>query len=231
MSVEILDGATIINFIEDEAAFTISVSERFAYLDTDHDGILSYAEMLRELQSLRVFEIHFGNDVKPEPDELARVYTSLFLQFDHDCNGAVDLEEYKAETKNMMLAMANGMGFLPVQMVLEQNSLLKKAVERESTKVAAWLHRWSKLLAVFSLYYFNFFQMISDFVFPVQFSILINRICKQEDKSIQSFLLNLKVKKLLFLCFAFNSAMRLLKSTSKETQKGLPKWASLGYYT
>lgn len=137
MSVEILDGATIINFIEDEAAFTISVSERFAYLDTDHDGILSYAEMLRELQSLRVFEIHFGNDVKPEPDELARVYTSLFLQFDHDCNGAVDLEEYKAETKNMMLAMANGMGFLPVQMVLEQNSLLKKAVERESTKVAA----------------------------------------------------------------------------------------------
>ena len=46
------------------------------------------------------------------------------------------LEEFKAETKSMMLAMANGLGFLPVQMVLEEGSLLKKAVEREYTKLA-----------------------------------------------------------------------------------------------
>ncbi|KAM0955883.1 hypothetical protein ACFX15_023582 [Malus domestica] len=131
MSVEVLDGATIVNFVEDEEAFTRSVRDRFACLDTNHDGLLSYTEMLKELQSLRVFETHYGIDVKPNPEEIAHVYDSLFLQFDHDSNGTVDLEEFKAETKRMMLAMANGMGFLPVQMVLEEDSLLRKAVEKE----------------------------------------------------------------------------------------------------
>ncbi|OMO64595.1 hypothetical protein COLO4_31993 [Corchorus olitorius] len=136
MSVEVLDGATIVNFVEDEEAFNGSICDRFSLLDTDHDGLLSYAELLKELQSLRVFETHFGIDVKTDPKELARVYNSLFVQFDHDSNGTVDLEEFKAETKRIMLAMANGLGFLPVQMVLEEGSFLKKAVERESTKLA-----------------------------------------------------------------------------------------------
>ncbi|KAI4308430.1 hypothetical protein L6164_031507 [Bauhinia variegata] len=137
MSVEILDCSTIVNFVEDDEAFNASVADLFTHLDTDKDGHLSYAEMLKELQSLRVFETHFGIDVKRDPDELTRVYDSLFVQFDHDLNGRVDLEEFKEETKQMMLAMANGMGFLPIQMVLEEDSLLKKAVERELTKVAA----------------------------------------------------------------------------------------------
>ncbi|KAI5340197.1 hypothetical protein L3X38_019471 [Prunus dulcis] len=140
MSVEVLDGATIINFVEDEEAFNLAVHHRFGNLDTNHDGLLCYAEMLKELQSLRVFETHYGIDVKPDPEEIARVYDSLFVQFDHDSNGAVDLEEFKAETKRMMLAMANGMGFLPVQMVLEEDSFLKKAVERESTKIKQLLN-------------------------------------------------------------------------------------------
>ncbi|KAG2719441.1 hypothetical protein I3760_03G266700 [Carya illinoinensis] len=136
MSVEVLDAATIFNFVDDEEAFEISVCDRFSHLDTNHDGLLSYVEMLKELQCLRVFETHFGIDVKPDPDELARVYDSLFMQFDHDSNGTVDLVEFKEETKRMMLAVANGMGFLPVQMILEEDSFLKKAVDRESTRVA-----------------------------------------------------------------------------------------------
>lgn len=131
MSVEILDGATIMSFVEDEEAFNMSVSDHFAQLDTDKDGLLSYSEMLKELQSLRVFETHFGIDVKRDPDELARVYESLFVQFDHDLNGRVDLQEFKDETKQMMLAMANGLGSLPLQMALEQDSLLMKAVQRD----------------------------------------------------------------------------------------------------
>ncbi|XP_027333590.1 uncharacterized protein LOC113848327 [Abrus precatorius] len=131
MSVEILDGATIVGFVEDEEAFNVSVSDLFAQLDTDKDGLLSYAEMLKELRRLRVFETHFGVDVKRDPDELAHVYESLFIQFDHDLNGRVDLQEFKDETKQMMLAMANGLGSLPVQMALEENSLLMKAVQRE----------------------------------------------------------------------------------------------------
>ncbi|KAM7503710.1 hypothetical protein LguiB_002614 [Lonicera macranthoides] len=134
MSVEVLDGATILGFVEDEAAFDSSINDLFAQLDINHDGLLSYTEMLKELQSLRVFETHFGVDVKTDPDELNRMYGSLFVQFDRDSNGAVDLEEFKEETKRMMLAMANGLGFLPVQMVLEEGSFLKKAVERELSK-------------------------------------------------------------------------------------------------
>ncbi|XVE72485.1 hypothetical protein DITRI_Ditri11bG0042800 [Diplodiscus trichospermus] len=137
MSVEVLDSATIVNFVEDEEAFSVSIRDRFAHLDTNHDGLLSYAELLKELQSLRVFETHFGIDVKTDPKEVAHVYDSLFVQFDHDSNGTVDLEEFKAETKRMMLGMANGMGFLPVQMLLAEGSFLKKAVERESSKLAA----------------------------------------------------------------------------------------------
>lgn len=85
-----------------------------------------------------MFETHFGVDVKRDPDELARVYESLFVQFDHDLNGRVDLQEFKEETKQIMLAMANGLGSLPVQMALEHDSLLMKAVQREYfPKIAA----------------------------------------------------------------------------------------------
>ncbi|KAK4368333.1 hypothetical protein RND71_012125 [Anisodus tanguticus] len=131
MSVEVLDGATILSFVEDEAAFGEFIAERFSNLDRDHDGLLSYPEMLKELQGLRVFDTHFGIDVKTDPNEVSRVYNSIFVQFDRDSNGTVDMEEFKQETKEMMVAMANGLGFLPVQMVLEENSFLKKAVDRE----------------------------------------------------------------------------------------------------
>ncbi|KAI3753418.1 hypothetical protein L2E82_25470 [Cichorium intybus] len=56
-------------------------------------------------------------------------------KFDHDSNGTVDLEEFKAETKRMMLDMANDIGFLSVQMILDEDSFLKKAIERELTKL------------------------------------------------------------------------------------------------
>lgn len=135
MSVEVLDGSTIVDFVEDDEAFGVFMRERFSHLDTDCDGLLSYAEMLEELRALRVFETHFGIDEKPDPAELSQVYGSLFVQFDRDSNGSVDLEEFKAETKRMMLGMASGLGFLPVQMVLEEDSLLKKAIEREMTRV------------------------------------------------------------------------------------------------
>ncbi|KAI4967296.1 hypothetical protein ZWY2020_028742 [Hordeum vulgare] len=114
MSVEILDGKTVQSFVEDEDAFNSSVDGRFAALDTNHDGLLSYSEMAQELMSLRVLEKHFGVDG----------------------NGTVDLEEFRAEMKEVMLAVANGLGFLPVQMVVEEGSFLKVAVDRELGKAA-----------------------------------------------------------------------------------------------
>ncbi|KAD6454711.1 hypothetical protein E3N88_09417 [Mikania micrantha] len=85
------------------------------------------SEMLKELQSLRMIETHFGIEVKSDPEEIALVYDSLFVQFDRNSNGVVDLEEFKAETKRMMAVMANNLGFLPVQMILNKDSFLKKA--------------------------------------------------------------------------------------------------------
>jgi len=132
MSVEILDGATIREFVEDETAFTNYVKDRFARLDTNHDGLLSYSEMAKELTSLRVLETHFGIDeVGLSQEELLGLYRGLFARFDHDGNGCVDMEEFGAEMREVMMAVASGIGFLPVQMVVEEGSFLRKAVDRE----------------------------------------------------------------------------------------------------
>ncbi|KAF9687786.1 hypothetical protein SADUNF_Sadunf02G0129200 [Salix dunnii] len=90
--------------------------------------------MLKELQGLRVMKTRFGVDVETDRNELVQVYDSLFVQFDHDLNVTMDLEEFKAETRQMMLAMANEMGILHVQMVMEEDSFSKKAVEREKSR-------------------------------------------------------------------------------------------------
>ncbi|KAJ8451953.1 hypothetical protein Cgig2_007436 [Carnegiea gigantea] len=128
MSVELLDAATILGFVEDEEAFTRWVMTRFAALDTNHDGFLSYGEMVEELKTLSAFD---QTHMDPDPDEVARTLGSMFKQFDHDCNGVVDFEEFKEETKNIVLAMANGFGFLPLHVVLHEESFLFKAVEIE----------------------------------------------------------------------------------------------------
>jgi Ca2+-binding EF-hand superfamily protein len=138
MSVEILDWRTVQSFVEDEGAFNASVDGRFAALDANHDGLLSYTEMAGELMSLRVLEKHFGIDETGviSPDELATLYRGLFARFDRDGDGAVDREEFRAEMKEVMLAVASGLGFLPVQMVVEEGSFLKVAVDRELARAA-----------------------------------------------------------------------------------------------
>ncbi|XBH92846.1 hypothetical protein VPH35_083890 [Triticum aestivum] len=138
MSVEILDGKTVQSFVEDECAFNASVDGRFAALDANHDGLLSYTEMAGEIMSLRVLEKHFGVDEAGAvgPDELAKLYRGLFARFDRDGDGAVDRDEFRAEMKEVMLAVANGLGFMPVQMVVEEGSFLKVAVDRELARAA-----------------------------------------------------------------------------------------------
>lgn len=69
-------------------------------------------------------------------DELHQLYGSLFSQFDHDCSGLVDRKEFQVEMREMMLIVANGLGFLHVQMVLGEGSFLKRAVDKERAKLA-----------------------------------------------------------------------------------------------
>ena len=78
LSKETLDSNTILNFINDEEAFIAAVRRRFAELDTDKDDVLSYDEMLRELQGLRVLESgDIGVVRKPDPAKDNKVYHSL----------------------------------------------------------------------------------------------------------------------------------------------------------
>jgi hypothetical protein len=103
----------------------------FVALDADRDGRLSYAEMARELMALRVREAHFGANTPAPAAELAGLYGALFACFDRDGDGAVDRHEFHAEMREVMLAVASGLRVLPVQMVVEEGSLLKGAIDRE----------------------------------------------------------------------------------------------------
>ncbi|KAG8049832.1 hypothetical protein GUJ93_ZPchr0009g2220 [Zizania palustris] len=93
--------------------------------------------MARELMSLRLLETHYGVDGAGATDaELVELYRGLFARFDRDGDGAIDQDEFRAEMKEVMLAVASGLGFLPVQMVVEEGSFLKRAVERELARAA-----------------------------------------------------------------------------------------------
>jgi hypothetical protein len=71
--------------------------------------------MARELMSLCVLEKHFGMDeATVDPNKLAGLYQGLFARFNRDGSGKVDRHEFRAEMKEVMLAMANRLGFLPV---------------------------------------------------------------------------------------------------------------------
>ncbi|KAI3886972.1 hypothetical protein MKW92_033572 [Papaver armeniacum] len=140
MGVVILDGTTLKTFVEDESAFNKSINERFEALDSNKDGVLSRSELRKAFESLRLIESHFGTDVATPPEELSQLYDSIFEKFDCDHSGTIDVEEFRAEMKKIMLAVADGLGFSPIQMVIEDDddddSFLKQAADLEASKIA-----------------------------------------------------------------------------------------------
>ncbi|CAN6472013.1 unnamed protein product [Victoria cruziana] len=135
MSIVVLDGATIRLFVGDEEAFRRSVDDRFLRLDTNRDGLLSYSEFLHELRRLRVLDSSgFGEEEGARSaEQLSLIYAGMFQAFDRDRSGAIDRVEFREEMKRMLLGVADGLGFLPVQMVLEDDSFLKPAADLESS--------------------------------------------------------------------------------------------------
>lgn len=138
MGVVIIDGSTVRDFVADEAQFQKSVDERFAALDLNDDGVLSRSEMRKAFESFRLLETHFGVDVVTTPEELGRLYDSIFEKFDGDNSGTVDIDEFRSEMKKIMLAIADGLGSSPIQMALEDDdeNLLKQAADLEAAKIA-----------------------------------------------------------------------------------------------
>lgn len=137
MGVVIIDGSTVRAFVSDEEQFKKSVDERFAALDLNGDGVLSRSEIRKAFESMRLIESDFGVDVATPPQELSSLYDSIFQRFDCDGSGAVDLEEFRSEMRKIMLAIADGLGSSPIQMVLEDDdpSFLKRAADLETSKL------------------------------------------------------------------------------------------------
>ncbi|KAI3495629.1 hypothetical protein L2E82_39559 [Cichorium intybus] len=138
MGVIIIDGSTVRAFVNDEAQFKTSVDAQFDSLDANNDGVLSRSEMRKAFESMRLLEAHFGVDTALPAEELTRLYDSVFLSFDEDHNGTVDLEEFRSEMKKIMLAIADGLGSSPIQMAVEDDdqSFLKKAADLEAAKIS-----------------------------------------------------------------------------------------------
>ncbi|KAL4352282.1 hypothetical protein GQ457_06G011340 [Hibiscus cannabinus] len=139
MGVVIIDGSTVRAFVADEEEFKKSVDESFAALDLNNDGVLSRSELRKAFESLRLLESHFGVDVVTPPEQLTQLYNSIFDRFDCDGSGTVDLQEFRSEMKKILLAIADGLGSSPIQMVLEDDdqSFLKKAADLEAAKLLA----------------------------------------------------------------------------------------------
>ncbi|KAF3772788.1 hypothetical protein EJ110_NYTH56953 [Nymphaea thermarum] len=135
MSIVVLDGSTIRSFVKDEEAFHRSIDGWFQRLDTNRDGLLFYPEFVQLLQKMNwVVEPSGCNEGGEGEGGGSGLCDSVFRAFDHDSSGAIDLGEFRAEMKKVMLGMAEGLGSLPVQMLLEDDdSLLKQAADLESS--------------------------------------------------------------------------------------------------
>lgn len=136
MAVIIIDGSTVRSFVNDEPHFKSSVDAQFASLDINKDGVLSRSEMRKAFESMRLLETHFGVDIAMPPEELTRLYDSVFATFDGDRNGTVDRDEFRSEMKKIMLAIADGLGSSPIQMAVEDDGFLKQAADLEAEKLS-----------------------------------------------------------------------------------------------
>ncbi|PIN10569.1 hypothetical protein CDL12_16840 [Handroanthus impetiginosus] len=140
MVVVIIDGSTILSFVNNETQFQKSIEEAFASLDLDNDGVLSRSELRRGSESLRLIETHFGVDFSTPAEEVAKLHDAVFEKFDCDKSGTVDRKEFGNEVRNILVAIAEGLGFCPIQMALEDEdkiSFLKLAADFEGSKVFA----------------------------------------------------------------------------------------------
>lgn len=137
MGVVIIDGSTVRAFVNDDEQFQKRVDERFAALDLNSDGVLSRSELRKAFESMRLIEAHFGVDVSTPPEQLTTLYDSIFDKFDLDGSNTVDLQEFRSAMKEIMLAIADGLGSCPIQMVLEDDdpSFLKQAADLEDAKL------------------------------------------------------------------------------------------------
>ncbi|GAA0154946.1 calmodulin-related [Lithospermum erythrorhizon] len=127
MSVAIIDGPTVTDFVNDSEAFEKCVNEKFQVFDLDGDGVLSREELER-----RGSKVGSSEHELQSGDEIASLYDILFEKFDGNQSGTIDRDEFGSLMKEIMLAKARGIGNSPISIILQGDSLLMRAVQRRS---------------------------------------------------------------------------------------------------
>lgn len=125
MSVEFIDGQIVTDFVNDSPAFEKWANEKFKAFDADGKGALSRDALQKRSGKLSSTEFELQSS-----EEISKLYDVLFEKFDVDQSGTIDLQEFVALAKEIMLAKARGIGNSPVCIILQEDSLLMRAVQR-----------------------------------------------------------------------------------------------------
>ena len=129
MSVAVINESTVKEFVQDSKAFEKCVDEQFKVFDWKGEGAISWADMGRGYGKLMALEYE-----KQSEEEIKRLYDSIFERFDEEKNGTLNREQFKRFMKEMMLAMGQSFGDVPIQVALEHDSMLMKAVQHELSR-------------------------------------------------------------------------------------------------
>ncbi|KAK4337763.1 hypothetical protein RND71_042250 [Anisodus tanguticus] len=125
MSVAIVDGPMMEEFVDDSEAFGKWTDQHFDMLDTDGNGELSRDELQNRQGKFSSCEFELQSK-----EEISSLYDALIERFDIDRSGTIDRQEFRALTKEIMLAKARGIGNSPVLVILQGDSLVMRVVQR-----------------------------------------------------------------------------------------------------
>ncbi|XP_059288516.1 uncharacterized protein LOC132041849 [Lycium ferocissimum] len=124
MSVAIVDGPMMEEFVDDTEAFDKWTDQHFDMLDTDGNGELSRDELQHRQGKYSSCEFELQSK-----EEISCLYDALLERFDVDRSGTIDRKEFRALTKEIMLAKARGIGSSPVLVILQGDSLVMRVVQ------------------------------------------------------------------------------------------------------
>ncbi|EEF49696.1 EF-hand calcium-binding domain-containing protein 1 [Ricinus communis] len=129
MTLAVINGPTVVEFVEDSNTFEICVKECFGMLDVNGDGVISKDELCDGFYKLMSLEC----GLHPK-QEINNLYDAIFERFDEDKNGSINKQQFRSLMRELMFAMARGIGNSPILMALDTESMMMKAVEHEHSK-------------------------------------------------------------------------------------------------
>uniref|UniRef100_A0A803PN51 EF-hand domain-containing protein n=1 Tax=Cannabis sativa TaxID=3483 RepID=A0A803PN51_CANSA len=124
MRIAILNDSTLTDFIQDTESFDNGVTKCFEALDIDGDGMLSRQELRDGFGKA----LPIGTVGKEMVDNL---FDTVIGRFDVEGKGSIGRDEFKSLSKEMLMAMARGIGGTPILLAIHQDSLLLIAVDHE----------------------------------------------------------------------------------------------------